>query len=199
MSLNWIFSSDLILNFLINMKPASNIFFGHQGLVKRETRFTSKRPANEIISKIEETAMPLGFDVKKNNFKVNKYSLFLSKMQFAITLLLYTTFLSDLERKFIINQIWGLRWGFVEWMNCCKEYKYCMHWILISLLVTFILSSVGLLLIAKCRRLNRTDVPWLDLVIVFWLSIWFANKIDLAFLTFHVQNLSLMIISQCLV
>ena len=87
------------------MKPASNIFFGHQGLVKRETRFTSKRPANEIISKIEETAMPLGFDVKKNNFKVNKYSLFLSKMQFAITLLLYTTFLSDLERKFIINQI----------------------------------------------------------------------------------------------
>ncbi|KAL6333274.1 hypothetical protein AAG906_028457 [Vitis piasezkii] len=37
---------------------------------KPMTRFTSKRPANEIISKIEETAMPLGFDVKKNNFKM---------------------------------------------------------------------------------------------------------------------------------
>lgn len=41
-----------------------------QGLVKRETRFASKRPADEIISKIEEAAGPLGFDVKKNNFKV---------------------------------------------------------------------------------------------------------------------------------
>ncbi|KAJ9691073.1 hypothetical protein PVL29_013311 [Vitis rotundifolia] len=81
------------------------LFEKPMGLVRRETRFTSKRPANEIISKIEETAMPLGFDVKKNNFKVNKYSFFLSKMQFAITLLLYTNFLSDLERKFIINQI----------------------------------------------------------------------------------------------
>lgn len=38
--------------------------------MKRETRFTSKRPVNEIISKIEEAASPLGFDVKKNNFKV---------------------------------------------------------------------------------------------------------------------------------
>ncbi|XP_010655434.1 CBL-interacting protein kinase 04 isoform X2 [Vitis vinifera] len=46
------------------------LFEKPMGLVKRETRFTSKRPANEIISKIEETAMPLGFDVKKNNFKM---------------------------------------------------------------------------------------------------------------------------------
>lgn len=46
------------------------IFFGKQGLVKRETRFTSKHPASEIISKIEEAALPLGFDVKKNNYKV---------------------------------------------------------------------------------------------------------------------------------
>lgn len=45
-------------------------FFWLKGLVKRETRFTSKRPVNEIISKIEEAASPLGFDVKKNNFKV---------------------------------------------------------------------------------------------------------------------------------
>ena len=43
----------------------------YQGLVKRETRFTSNRPAKEILSKIEETAAPLGFDVKKNNYKVN--------------------------------------------------------------------------------------------------------------------------------
>lgn len=47
-----------------------DISFGNQGLVKRETRFTSKHSANEIISKIESTAMPLGFEVKKNNFKV---------------------------------------------------------------------------------------------------------------------------------
>lgn len=47
-----------------------DICSGEQGLVKRETRFTSKRPASEIISKIEEAAVPLGFDVKKNNYKV---------------------------------------------------------------------------------------------------------------------------------
>lgn len=48
----------------------------YQGLVNRETRFTSKRPANEIISKIEEAATPLGFDVKKNNYKVIKHVFF---------------------------------------------------------------------------------------------------------------------------
>ncbi|KAF3449976.1 hypothetical protein FNV43_RR06055 [Rhamnella rubrinervis] len=48
----------------------SSLFEKQMGLVKRETRFTSKCPANEIISKIEETAAPLGFDVKKNNFKM---------------------------------------------------------------------------------------------------------------------------------
>ncbi|PPS09787.1 hypothetical protein GOBAR_AA10839 [Gossypium barbadense] len=46
------------------------IFDESGGLVKRETRFTSKRPANEIISQIERAAMPLGFDVKKNNHKM---------------------------------------------------------------------------------------------------------------------------------
>lgn len=45
--------------------------------MKRETRFTSKRPANEIMSKIEEAALPLGFDVKKNNYKVQKTVMFL--------------------------------------------------------------------------------------------------------------------------
>ncbi|KAB1222688.1 CBL-interacting serine/threonine-protein kinase 23 [Morella rubra] len=46
------------------------LFEKQMGLVNRETRFTSKYPANEIISKIEEAAMPLGFDVKKNKYKM---------------------------------------------------------------------------------------------------------------------------------
>eukprot|EP00262_Sarcandra_glabra_P013265 TRINITY_DN3637_c0_g1_i14.p1 TRINITY_DN3637_c0_g1~~TRINITY_DN3637_c0_g1_i14.p1 ORF type:complete len:142 (-),score=42.96 TRINITY_DN3637_c0_g1_i14:16-441(-) len=37
---------------------------------KRETRFTSKCPADEIISKIEAAAKPLGFDVHKKNYKM---------------------------------------------------------------------------------------------------------------------------------
>ncbi|GJS45349.1 CBL-interacting serine/threonine-protein kinase 23-like protein [Tanacetum coccineum] len=48
----------------------SSLFEKQMGLVKRETRFTSKCPANEIISKIEEAAGPLGFEVKKNNYKL---------------------------------------------------------------------------------------------------------------------------------
>ncbi|XP_076905632.1 CBL-interacting protein kinase 23-like [Bidens hawaiensis] len=48
----------------------SSLFEKQMGLVNRETRFTSKCPANEIISKIEEAATPLGFDVKKNNYKL---------------------------------------------------------------------------------------------------------------------------------
>ncbi|GAB4829383.1 CBL-interacting serine/threonine-protein kinase 23 [Ancistrocladus abbreviatus] len=46
------------------------LFEKQMGLVKRETRFTSKCSADEIISRIEKTAAPLGFDVKKNNFKM---------------------------------------------------------------------------------------------------------------------------------
>lgn len=38
--------------------------------MKRKTRFTSKCSANEIVTKIEAAAGPLGFDVKKNNYKV---------------------------------------------------------------------------------------------------------------------------------
>ncbi|CAK8534529.1 unnamed protein product [Lathyrus sativus] len=48
----------------------SSLFEKQMGLVKRETRFTSKCSANEIISKIEAAAGPLGFDVKKNNCKL---------------------------------------------------------------------------------------------------------------------------------
>ncbi|XP_040949288.1 CBL-interacting protein kinase 32 isoform X2 [Gossypium hirsutum] len=42
---------------------------------KRETRFTSKCPANEIIHKIEEAAKPLGFDVHKKNYKMRLQNL----------------------------------------------------------------------------------------------------------------------------
>lgn len=42
---------------------------------KRETRFTSRCPANEIIHKIEEAAKPLGFDVQKKNYKVRTHTI----------------------------------------------------------------------------------------------------------------------------
>lgn len=47
-----------------------NLFEKQTGIVKRETRFTSQRPPNEIMSKIEETAKPLGFNVQKHNYKM---------------------------------------------------------------------------------------------------------------------------------
>ncbi|XP_022846425.1 CBL-interacting serine/threonine-protein kinase 3-like [Olea europaea var. sylvestris] len=37
---------------------------------KRETRFSSRCLANEIVSKIEEAAEPLGFDVRKKSYKM---------------------------------------------------------------------------------------------------------------------------------
>ncbi|KAJ6741919.1 NON-SPECIFIC SERINE/THREONINE PROTEIN KINASE [Salix viminalis] len=60
-------SQGLNLSSLFEKQMAS---FKLIGLVKRETRFTSKHSASEIISKIESAAAPLGFDVKKNNFKL---------------------------------------------------------------------------------------------------------------------------------
>ncbi|XP_059651182.1 CBL-interacting serine/threonine-protein kinase 9 isoform X2 [Cornus florida] len=47
-----------------------NLFEKQMDIVKRETCFASKRPANEIMSKIEETAKPLGFNVHKRNYKM---------------------------------------------------------------------------------------------------------------------------------
>ncbi|KAI8020912.1 CBL-interacting serine/threonine-protein kinase 9 [Camellia lanceoleosa] len=47
-----------------------NLFEKQMGLVKRETRFASKCPANEIMSKIEEAAKPLGFNCHKRNYKM---------------------------------------------------------------------------------------------------------------------------------
>ncbi|XP_034709037.1 CBL-interacting serine/threonine-protein kinase 9 isoform X2 [Vitis riparia] len=57
---------------LISRSQSFNLenLFGKQGLVKRETSFTSQRPAHEIMSKIEETAKPLGFNVRKQNYKM---------------------------------------------------------------------------------------------------------------------------------
>lgn len=37
---------------------------------KQETRFTSTKPAKEIISTIEEAAKPLGFNVQKRDYKM---------------------------------------------------------------------------------------------------------------------------------
>ncbi|KAJ9188605.1 hypothetical protein P3X46_003950 [Hevea brasiliensis] len=47
-----------------------NLFAKQAGLVKRETRFASHSPANEIMCKIEEAAKPLGFNVDKRNYKM---------------------------------------------------------------------------------------------------------------------------------
>ncbi|KAJ4825423.1 CBL-interacting serine/threonine-protein kinase 9, partial [Turnera subulata] len=46
------------------------LFEKQAGVVKRETRFASNSPANEILSKIEEAAKPLGFNVDKQNYKM---------------------------------------------------------------------------------------------------------------------------------
>uniref|UniRef100_M1B2H4 non-specific serine/threonine protein kinase n=1 Tax=Solanum tuberosum TaxID=4113 RepID=M1B2H4_SOLTU len=54
----------------VNLDDIDAIFNGSDALVKRETQFTSRSPANEIISKIEETARPLGFSVQKKNYKM---------------------------------------------------------------------------------------------------------------------------------
>ncbi|CAN6448297.1 unnamed protein product [Victoria cruziana] len=47
----------------------SGLFEKKLGL-KREKRFTSKCPASEIMSKMEENARPLGFNVKKSDYKM---------------------------------------------------------------------------------------------------------------------------------
>lgn len=36
----------------------------------KETRFTSTKPAKEIINSIEEAAKPLGFNVQKRDYKM---------------------------------------------------------------------------------------------------------------------------------
>ncbi|KAE8698008.1 CBL-interacting serine/threonine-protein kinase 9 [Hibiscus syriacus] len=46
------------------------LFEKQSGAVKRETRFASQCPPNEILSKIEEAAKPMGFNVHKKNYKM---------------------------------------------------------------------------------------------------------------------------------
>ncbi|CAM8886439.1 hypothetical protein QQ045_026428 [Rhodiola kirilowii] len=57
---------------LISMSRGLNLgsLFDSEQEFKRETRFTSKCPADEIINKIMEAAKPLGFDVHKKNYKM---------------------------------------------------------------------------------------------------------------------------------
>lgn len=57
---------------LISFNKGLNLssLFQKQQEVKLETRFTSKCSAPEIISKMEETAKPLGFNVHKRDYKM---------------------------------------------------------------------------------------------------------------------------------
>lgn len=57
---------------IISMSKGLNLgnLFDIEQDYKRETRFSSKCSAKEIISKIEETAKPLGFYIHKKNFKM---------------------------------------------------------------------------------------------------------------------------------
>lgn len=57
---------------LISMSKGLNLgnLFDTEQEFKRETRFTSRCPAKEIINKIEEAARPLGFDIQTKNYKM---------------------------------------------------------------------------------------------------------------------------------
>lgn len=66
--------------------------------MKRETRFTSKSPANEIISKIEEAAAPMGFDVKKNNYKV-----IVPSSQRGVLSINFPCFMIMLKKKIVLS------------------------------------------------------------------------------------------------
>ncbi|KAJ3683006.1 hypothetical protein LUZ60_013233 [Juncus effusus] len=57
---------------LISLSKGLNLenLFDIEKEYKRETRFTSKCTAKEIVKKIEEAAKPLGFDIQKRNYKM---------------------------------------------------------------------------------------------------------------------------------
>jgi uncharacterized protein Veg len=55
---------------LSNVLNLSGLFDTPEDPRKGETRFTSTKPANEIIASIEEVAKPLGFDVQTRDFKM---------------------------------------------------------------------------------------------------------------------------------
>ncbi|PKI31728.1 hypothetical protein CRG98_047881 [Punica granatum] len=54
----------------ISLDVVDAIFTESGGIIKRETRISFKCSVDQIIAKIEEAATPMGFDVKKNNFKI---------------------------------------------------------------------------------------------------------------------------------
>ncbi|KAI4964223.1 hypothetical protein ZWY2020_006835 [Hordeum vulgare] len=62
---------------LISLNKGLNLdnFFEADKKYRRETRFTSQCPPEEIISRIEEAAKPLGFDIQKNNYKMRMKNL----------------------------------------------------------------------------------------------------------------------------
>ncbi|BAS83926.1 Os03g0319400, partial [Oryza sativa Japonica Group] len=62
---------------LISLNQALNLdnLFEAKKEYKRETRFTSQCPPKEIITKIEEAAKPLGFDIQKKNYKMRMENL----------------------------------------------------------------------------------------------------------------------------
>jgi hypothetical protein len=51
------------------LKDVADIYLQESGPAK-ETRFTSTKPAKEIVSTIEEAAKPLGFNVQKRDYKM---------------------------------------------------------------------------------------------------------------------------------
>ncbi|KAH9546925.1 hypothetical protein CY35_11G006700 [Sphagnum magellanicum] len=55
---------------LSNVLNLSGLFDTPEDPRKGDTRFTSTKPANEIIASIEEVAKPLGFDVQTRDFKM---------------------------------------------------------------------------------------------------------------------------------
>ncbi|KAH7434669.1 hypothetical protein KP509_06G029500 [Ceratopteris richardii] len=58
---------------LISLNRGLNLsgLFENKQDFKHEKRFTSSHPAPEIISKMEETVKPLGFDIEKCDYKMN--------------------------------------------------------------------------------------------------------------------------------
>lgn len=64
---------------LLKLSTFISVIYDMQRILKKETSFTSKCSPNEIVSKIEETAKPLGFNVCKQNYKVkNKVFMYLN-------------------------------------------------------------------------------------------------------------------------
>ncbi|GLJ16543.1 hypothetical protein SUGI_0282970 [Cryptomeria japonica] len=57
---------------LISLSKGLNLsgLFERKQSVKQEVHFTSKYPATEIITKMEESAKPLGFNVKRRDYKM---------------------------------------------------------------------------------------------------------------------------------